>query len=69
MNKQIEKMKCPICKGSGEINFIEHQSKKKEWVEIKKDMARTLIKNGFSYRQVCKLVGYKSTRSVAMAIK
>jgi hypothetical protein len=65
--KQI--MKCPICKGNGEINFAELQSKKKKWVEVKRDMCRTLVLEGFSYRQVCKLMGYRSTRSVALAVK
>lgn len=62
-------MKCPICKGEGEINFIDLQSSKKEWVEVKKQMAKTLVKEGFSYRQVCKFLNYKSPASVSKAIK
>lgn len=64
--KQI--IKCPICRGTGKIEFGKLQSKKKEWVMVKKDMCKTLVKDGFSYRQVAKLLGFKSPASVVFII-
>ena len=55
-------MKCPICKGKGEII---NPKKKLD----KRGMAQTLIKAGFSYRQVAKFLDYKSTYSIINLIK
>ena len=63
-----EIINCPICKGTGKIEFGKLQSKKKEWVMIKKKMCKTLVKNGFTYRQVAKLLGFKSPASVVFII-
>ena len=60
-----DKIKCPICKGKGEIELpYKH---KRDWKIVKRRMARALLDNGFSYRQVQRLIGYKSLRSVALA--
>lgn len=57
------KHKCPACKGTGEIDFSprhveDHQRGMKQIV------AETLIKSGYSFRQIAKILGYKSPRSV-----
>jgi hypothetical protein len=60
---------CPICNGSGKIDTSELQTKKQQWVETKRKMCVDLVRMNYTYRQIAKLVGYKSTRSVAIAIK
>ena len=65
MNK-IEKI-CPICKGKGKLELPYKDTK--VWIIVRRRMAKTLIKNGYSYRQVARLVGYGSTRSVILAMK
>lgn len=35
---------------------------------MKKRMAKILVKNGFSYRQVASYLGWKSHRSVALIV-
>ena len=59
---------CPICRGEGKIKFGQLYSKKKEWLEIKNDMCITLKKDGYTYREIAHLLGYKSTRSVWLIV-
>lgn len=54
--------KCPICKGSGELEKPYGQTR--DLVEVKKKMAKVLRKNGYSYRQIQRFLGYKSPRSI-----
>ena len=59
-------MECPICKGTGEI----HNPKfKPDETEAKRIMARALREHGYSMREIMKLVGWKSPRSVAVALE
>lgn len=60
-------MKCPICK-KGELPEPKGQTRYDK-SEAKKKMARVLVNNGFSYRQIASFIGWKSTQSVSKAIK
>lgn len=52
-------MKCPICKGKGEIN-----PPKRNEALMKKEMAKTLLKAGFGIRETQRFLQYKSPRSI-----
>lgn len=60
-------MKCPICKGSGELPAPNGRIRDKS--EERRRIARILHKSGYSYRQIAKVVGWKSPRSVMLAVK
>ena len=60
-------MKCPICKGKGEL--AEPHSKWVGKVADKKVMARLLRKEGYSIRQIMRFLGYKSPESVQSLLK
>lgn len=60
-----EKIKCPICKGKGELELP--RKHERDWGIVKRRMARTLLKTGFSHRQVQKFIGWGSVRSVSLA--
>lgn len=59
-------MKCPICK-KGEIK------NPKKWLRKglpdKRIMGRLLRKEGYSFREIMRFLGYKSTNSVVKLIK
>ena len=61
-------MKCPICRGKGDIEKPYSKEHKKYEIFRKRRIksAQKLLKNGYSIRQVTKMVGYGSTRSVMM---
>jgi len=59
--------KCPICNGTGKIE--QPSLRKKEWNDAVKLAAKTLLENGYSIRQVQKLLGFGSTRTVAIIRK
>lgn len=59
-----DKMKCPLCKGKGEMSAPRRAEDKPS----KYDMARVLVKAGYSYREVADALGYKSIRSVSIAM-
>ncbi len=58
---------CPICGGTGKIEPPNH--KEVDMIEVKKDMAIKLHSKGYSYRQIMKALGYKSTRSISLLLK
>jgi len=62
MNKEI----CPVCKGKGKLELPFKNTR--DWKIVKKRMVKTLIESGYSYRQVCKFLGYGSTRSIGIII-
>ena len=43
--------------------------KEVDMIEVKKDMAVKLHSKGYSYRQIMKALGYKSTRSISLLLK
>ena len=60
-------MRCPICKGIGEI--AEPKRPLINESAAKRTMARALHHEGYSYREIAKLVGWKSPRSVQLALE
>ena len=61
------KTKCIVCRGTGALPLP--FARLKDGTELKKRMAVVLVKNGFSYRQVAKFLGWKSPRSVSVAMQ
>ena len=58
------KVKCPICKGLGEI-----EAPKRLGTDFKRRATETLRDNGFSLRDIQKYLGYKSVCSVQHFLK
>jgi len=59
-NKQV----CPICEGTGKLTISYKYCQ--DFKMVRRKMAKILLDNGFSIRQVCKYVGYGSPRSVQL---
>ena len=59
-------MKCPACKGAGELLICPHH---RGDVEAKRVAAKALSKAGFSIRQIQRVLNYKSPRSVAAILE
>ena len=55
-------MKCPVCEGTGKIE------NPKSDIELKKQAVRILKKNGYGIRQIQRILGYKSPRSVQVIL-
>jgi transposase len=60
-------VKCICCNGTGTMSEPNH--KEVDMIEVKKDMAVKLHAKGYSYRQIMKALGYKSTRSISLLLK
>ena len=60
-------VKCICCNGTGKMPDPNH--KEVDMIEVKKDMAVKLHSKGYSYRQIMKALGYKSTRSISLLLK
>lgn len=60
------KIKCPICKGKSEIEAPHLQQK---MMRQKQDFVKILRKEGYSIREIMKVLGYKSPRSVAVLLE
>lgn len=56
---------CPVCKGRGELPHPYNLND----VVIKKEASKLLVDAGFSYREVARLIGYKSAASVMKNVK
>lgn len=52
------KCKCPACKGTGEIEAAI------SYTETNRPIAKRLVKEGHSMREVAKLLGYKNPGSI-----
>lgn len=63
----MKKIDCPICKGKG--NIILPYKRKTDLIRIRHEIVKDLAKNGYSYRQIQKLVGFGSIRSVQVIVK
>jgi hypothetical protein len=57
---------CPICAGTGKIEPPRHADRT---AHARKIMAKALHQQGYSLRQIARLCGWKSVRSVVLAIK
>jgi transposase len=57
---------CPICKGSGTLNAPTFKQKA---LQEKRKTAISLKKQGYSIREIMKIMGYKSPRSIQTLIK
>lgn len=62
----MAKEKCPICKGCGEI---ESPHLKNKALRQKKDVANILHKEGYSMREIMRLMNFKSPHSVDRLIE
>lgn len=60
------KEKCPICKGKGVIDAPALRNKE---MKAKKDIAKILQREGYSMREIMRLMNYKSTRSVTYLLE
>jgi transposase len=60
-------VKCICCNGTGTMDEPNH--KEVDMIEVKKEMAVKLHAKGYSYRQIMKALGYKSTRSISLLLK
>jgi transposase len=58
-------MKCPICKGSGLIKPPKNILNKHDLKMLKREAIYILKEQGYSYREIMKMFGYKSTRSIS----
>ena len=59
------KRACPMCSGSGVIDGPKHAD---TTPHARRVMARALRKEGYTIRQIMRLCGWKSTRSVMYAL-
>jgi hypothetical protein len=59
-------MKCPFCNGVGEIEAPEFKNK---LLEEKRLAANTLREQGYSIREIMRIMKYKSPRSVHILIQ
>lgn len=66
MEEIIINERCPICNGTGKIEGPLKIGK--GLTDEKKVIVKTLIEKGYSYRQICKIMNYKSTRSISWAL-
>ena len=60
-------MKCPVCKGKGELP--EPRKVARDRSKERRAMARVLRANGYSIRQIADFLGWKSPRSVMLALE
>lgn len=53
-------IKCPVCKGKGEVI-----SPKMPESELRAEMVKILLKEGFGLREVQRMIGFKSPTAVS----
>jgi len=58
---------CPICKGKGKLELPYKDTK--DWIIVRQRMVVDLLKAGYSFRQICKLLKFGSTRSIQIIKK
>lgn len=63
----MDRMKCPCCKGKGTLP--EPRSSERDLSAERARMAKTLRDAGYSLRQIGGFLGYKSPRSVVLALE
>jgi hypothetical protein len=55
--------KCPVCKGSGKVS--EPGNDKAAKFKRKSEAVNKLVNDGYSYREIMALMGFKSTSHVS----
>lgn len=55
---------CPVCKGTGKIERTNLNNS-----QLKKEAVATLRRKGFGVREIQRLLGYKSPRSVSVILE
>ena len=65
MSKSDKKVECPVCKGLGYVIKRENETD----VETRRKAVLVLVKAGFSYRNICTMLGYKSPYSVQKIVE
>jgi len=60
-------MKCPVCKGKGSLP--EPRKIERDRTHERREMAKVLRANGYSIRQIADFLGWKSPRSVVVALE
>lgn len=60
----MEKYKCPICDGTGKLELPRPTER-----EFRRQAILCLKKNGFGVRQIQRLLGFKSPRSVSFILE
>jgi hypothetical protein len=63
--KSKERVECPVCLGWGTVDKPKNDTDKQRQ---KERAVKALRKAGFSIREIMKMVGYKSPRSVSLII-
>ena len=58
---------CPVCKGSGHLSISRRVTRDR--TKERRAMAKVLRANGYSIRQIADLLGWKSPRSVQLALE
>lgn len=61
-----QQVKCPVCKGSGEVLRANNTIKSRQ--RRRSDIANKLRSEGYTIREIMALMGYKSTNSVAILL-
>lgn len=60
-------MKCPVCNGKGHLP--EPRKIERDRSKERRNMAKVLRANGYSIRQIQDFLGWKSPRSVVVALE
>ena len=60
----MQNIECPICKGVGKIEYPKDRA-----IDFKKRAVKILHNHEFGVRQIQRLLGYKSPRSVAVILE
>ena len=62
-----QKLKCPVCKGSGEVPPPSEKIKERQ--RRRAEVANKLRDKGYSIREIAALMGYKSPNSVFILLE
>lgn len=66
---KAEQYECPVCKGEGRLPLPAARSRRHTQAELKNSMAKTLADAGYSYQQICDLIGWKSKNSALQGVR
>jgi len=69
MQNTKEKIKCPICKGTGELEEPKNWPEQLARTQLKRKAAKLLKANHYSIRQIMRIMDYKSVSPVQQLLK